>query len=44
MKADRAKFEKEQELQEKQLGTIIKDEADAMSLYDISCYISNSQN
>lgn len=41
MKADRAKFEKEQQLQEKQLDTVVKDEADAMEMYTVSCYISS---
>ena len=41
MKADRSKFEKEQELEEKKLNTVIKDEADAMQMYAVSCYISS---
>lgn len=41
MKADRIKFEKEQEIEEKKLNTVIKDEADAMQKYAVSCYISS---
>lgn len=41
MKADRIKFEKEQELEEKRLNTVIKDEADAMAKYATSYYISS---
>lgn len=41
MKADRIKFEKEQELEEKRLNTVIKDEADAMEKYAASYYISS---
>jgi len=40
MKADRSKFEKERELEEKKLNTVIKDEADAMQMYAVSCYIA----
>ena len=40
MKADRVKFETEQELQEKKLNTVIKDEADAMEMY-VASYISS---
>ena len=40
MKADRVKFETEQELQEKKLNTVIKDEADAMEMYAVF-YISS---
>ena len=41
MKADRIKYEKEQELEEKRLNTVIKDEADAMEMYAASYYISS---
>jgi len=44
MKADRIKFEKEQELEEKKLNTVIKDEADAMEMYAASYYISSLKN
>ena len=40
MKADRVKFETEQELQEEKLNTVIKDESDAMEMYAVS-YISS---
>ena len=36
MKSDRVKFETEQQLQEKKLNTVVKDETDAMEMYAVS--------